>query len=86
MMKSSAILINTARGGIVDELALRNSLLNGKLAGAAFDVFSQEPPIDFELLKLPNFFSTPHIGGSSIEAVLAMGRSAIKGLTINSLV
>lgn len=86
MMKPTALLINTARGGIVDELALKNSLLNGKLAGAAFDVFSPEPPLDFELLNLPNFFSTPHIGGSSMEAVLAMGRSAIKGLEVNDLV
>ena len=85
-MKSNAILINTARGGIVDEGALNKSLMNGSLAGAAFDVFSPEPPSDLELLNLVNFFSTPHIGGSSIEAVLAMGRSAIKGLTKNNLV
>ncbi len=84
LMKPSAFLINTARGGIVDEIALKNSLLNGLLAGAAFDVFSPEPPTDLELLNLPNFFSTPHIGGSSQEAILAMGRSAIKGLKQNT--
>ncbi len=52
----------------------------GKIAAAAFDVFNCEPPEDQELLKLPNFFVTPHIGGSAEEAVLAMGRAAIEGL------
>jgi len=55
------------------------------IAGAAFDVFCTEPPEDLELISLPNFLATPHIGGSSIEAVLAMGRSAINGLDINSI-
>jgi D-3-phosphoglycerate dehydrogenase len=79
-MKSSAILINTARGGLVDENALKNALLNNALAGAAFDVFNNEPPLDNELLTLPNFLATPHIGGSAEEAILAMGLSAIDGL------
>jgi D-3-phosphoglycerate dehydrogenase len=85
LMKSSAILINVARGGLVDELALKEMLKNKLLAGAAFDVFAAEPPLDSELLLLPDFLATPHIGGSSEEAVLAMGRAAIKGLEINSL-
>jgi D-3-phosphoglycerate dehydrogenase len=55
------------------------------LAGAAFDVFESEPPLDRELLELSNFIATPHIGGSSEEAVLAMGRAATKGLRSNSL-
>ena len=80
LMKSSAILINHSRGGLLDELELKSMLTNGQLAGAALDVFSQEPPGDQEFVNLPNFLVTPHIGGSSEEAVLAMGRSAIRGL------
>ena len=83
LLKKNAILINTARGGLIDERALKSRLINNEIAGAAFDVFSPEPPTDIELLNLPNFFGTPHIGGSSVEAVLAMGRAAIKGLSIN---
>jgi D-3-phosphoglycerate dehydrogenase len=79
-MKRSAFLINTARGGIVDEAALKSALIEGELAGAAADVFDVEPPPDRELLTLPNFLPTPHIGGSTLEAVLAMGRAAIDGL------
>lgn len=85
LMKPEAILINLARGGLVDEQALKAMLLDGRLAGAAFDVFAQEPPNDPELVKLPNFFATPHIGGSAEEAVLAMGRAAIEGLDHNEL-
>jgi len=82
-MRSDAILINAARGGLVDEAALKAMLAEGRLAGAAFDVFAQEPPTDLELLRLPNFLATPHIGGSAEEAVLAMGRAAIEGLEVN---
>ncbi len=82
LMKKSAILINLARGGLVDEDELKNMLLNNRLAGAAFDVFLEEPPQDKELLNLPNFLVTPHIGGSSQEAILAMGRAAIQGLDV----
>ena len=84
-MKQGAILINTARGDLVDEFVLKSKLKDGSLSAAAFDVFSIEPPQDHELLKLPNFLSTPHIGGSSMEAILAMGRSAIDGLEINCI-
>lgn len=80
LMKSSAILINIARGGLVNEAALKIQLKNNLLAGAAFDVFTTEPPQDLELLNLPNFFCTPHIGGSTEEAIIAMGFSAIEGL------
>lgn len=80
LLNPSAVLINTARGNIVDENALKKTLRDKKLAGAAFDVFGVEPPQDPELLVLPNFFGTTHIGGSAEEAVLAMGESAIEGL------
>ena len=85
LMKPDSYLINTARGGIVDEAALKDMLMNGRLAGAGFDVFSTEPPQDLELLRLPNFLATPHIGGSSEEAILAMGRTAIEGLDTNRI-
>ena len=80
LMKPDAFLINTARGGIVDEAVLKQALLEQRLGGAAFDVFAVEPPLDFELLALPNFVGTPHIGGGTREAVFAMGRAAIEGL------
>jgi phosphoglycerate dehydrogenase-like enzyme len=80
LMKSSAILINTARGGLIDETALKDLLKERRIAAAAFDVFDKEPPTDMELLSLPNFLATPHIGGSAEEAILAMGRAAIDQL------
>ncbi|KAF0225659.1 MAG: phosphoglycerate dehydrogenase and related [Rhodospirillaceae bacterium] len=80
LLSPRAILINAARGGLVDEPALKAMLSQGRLAAAAFDVFHDEPPDDLELLHLPNFLALPHIGGSAEEAVLAMGMAAIKGL------
>lgn len=80
LMKKDAILINAARGGLQDETELKAMLIEGRLAGAALDVFAVEPPSDMELIRLPNFLVTPHIGGSAEEAVLAMGRAAIAGL------
>lgn len=80
LLKPTSVLINTARGGLVDETTLREMLADGRLAAAAFDVFESEPPTDQALLALPNFLATPHIGGSAHEAVLAMGRSAIAHL------
>ena len=79
-MKSSAYLINTSRGGVVSQNALKRALKQDLIAGAALDVFSDEPPEDEELLTLPNLVSTPHIGGNALEAVEAMGRSAIDHL------
>jgi len=83
LMRQDAILINAARGDLLDEEALKRMLISGKLGGAALDVFSIEPPEDKELLELSNFIVTPHIGGSANEAILGMGRAAIEGLDNN---
>lgn len=80
LMKPDALFINMARGGLVDEAALKAMLAEGRLAGAALDVFAQEPPQDMDLLRMPNVLALPHIGGSAEEAVVAMGRAAIAGL------
>lgn len=79
-MKKDALIVSTARGGLVDETALKEALQSGNLGAAALDVFEQEPPVDTELLSLPNFLGTPHVGGSTEEAIVAMGRVAIEGL------
>jgi len=71
LMKRSAILINTARGGIVNELALVNALKQGKLGGAGFDVLSEEPPVHGNPLlgiQLPNLIVTPHIAWASTQS------------------
>jgi len=68
-MKPGARIINCARGGIIDEAALAQAIKEGKVAGAAIDVFEKEPPApDNELFKLPNVILTPHLGASTEEA------------------
>jgi len=79
-MKRTSFLINTARGSIVDQMALKHALQNKMIAGAALDVFETEPVVDAELLSLPNLICTPHIAGNTKEAELAMGYAAIAGL------
>ena len=79
-MRRGSFLINAARGGLIDEDALANALQSGHLAGAACDVFQMEPDPSARLVTMPNFLGTPHIGGSTAEAQLAMGRAAIEGL------
>lgn len=71
-MKSSAYIINTSRGGLVDEDALYDALVDGTIAGAAQDVFSKEPAGEHKLLTLPNFVLTPHIGAYTKEATERM--------------
>lgn len=79
-MKSDAFLINSARGGLVNEDDLKIALQERIIAGAAIDAYMSEPPKDKELLLLDNLICTPHIGGNSKEAVEAMGLSAIEHL------
>ncbi len=67
-MKSGVRLVNCARGGIMDEAALYEALVSGKVAGAALDVFAEEPPTDNKLLKLDNVIGSPHIGAATKEA------------------
>ena len=70
LMKKTARIINTARGGVIDEEALYNSLKEGSLAGAALDVFEVEPATGNKLITLPNFIATPHMGAQTKEAQL----------------
>ena len=79
-MKKGAYLINTARGGIVDEVALEACIINGAIGGAALDVYSEEPNRSSLVTSLDNVLASPHIGGNSEEAVDAMGRAAIEML------
>ena len=68
-MKSSALLINTSRGGLIDTMALRNALMNKTIAAALLDVLEKEPPpADHPLIGLPNAIITPHIAWISFEA------------------
>lgn len=68
LMKPTAVLVNTARGEIVDEAALTKALKEKKIAGACLDVYEREPPEGSPLLELPNVILTPHLGASSKEA------------------
>jgi len=79
-MKTTAFVISNSRGPVVEQKALHRALEKKQIAGAALDVFEEEPPTDLEFLSLPNLIVTPHIGGNAKEAIEAMGRSAIKHL------
>lgn len=81
LMKESAVLINTARGPIVDEEALERALRAGKIWAAGLDVFSKEPvPVDHPLLKLENVVALPHIGSASIRTRTRMATLAAENL------
>ena len=82
-MKPTAVLINTARGGLVDEAALAEALQNGTIAGAGFDVLTKEPPKEGNILldlKLPNLIVTPHVAWASVEAMQILADQLIDNI------
>lgn len=79
-MKNGVRIINCARGGIINEDALYEALTSGKVAGAALDVFAEEPPTDWKLLKLENVIASPHIGAGTKEAQARVGAEVAEKL------
>ena len=79
-MRPSAFLINTARGSVIDETALIGALRTGAIAGAALDVFRNEPAISTELKAAPNLVLLPHLGSATTETRVAMGMRAVSNL------
>ncbi|MBI3153118.1 MAG: hydroxyacid dehydrogenase [Chloroflexi bacterium] len=79
-MKNGVRIVNCARGGIIDENALYDALTSGKVAGAALDVFAEEPPTDWKLLKLDNVIGSPHIGAATKEAQARVGAEVAEKL------
>lgn len=79
-MKDGVKIVNCARGGIIDEDALYQALTNGKVAGAAMDVFAEEPPTNWQLLKLENVIGSPHIGAATREAQNRVGAEVAQKL------
>ncbi len=79
-MKTTAVLVNTARGAVVDEQALIQALQKKQIAGAALDVFEQEPQIPDALLDLDNVVAVPHIGTATLDTRIAIGRQAAQNI------
>jgi D-3-phosphoglycerate dehydrogenase len=79
-MKTGVRIINCGRGGIIDEEALYEALTNGKVAGAALDVFAEEPPTNWKLVQLPNVIGSPHIGASTKEAQARIAAEVVEKL------
>lgn len=77
LLPQGAVLVNTARGSLVDEDALVAALRSGQLAAAGLDVFRAEPDYDLRLHDLPNVFLTPHMGTATVETRAAMGHRAL---------
>jgi len=77
-MKNGVIIINAARGGVVDEAALLEGLNKGKVRAASLDVFEKEPPVDFSLIDHPEVFATPHIGAAAEEGQKRAGAEVVK--------
>ena len=80
-MKSTAFLINTARGDVVDETALIHALDKGVIAGAGLDVYAEEPSVPRSLLARENVVLLPHLGSATAETREAMGMKALENLT-----
>ena len=80
-MKKGAFLVNTARGGIINEPALYDALVSGQIAGAGLDVFYMEPtPLDNKLLSLSNVIASPHMAGVTVEAIQAMAAATARNI------
>ena len=80
LMRDGVILINTARGGIIDEEAVCEGIESGKIWGVGLDVYEKEPPMGSKLFQYDNVISTPHTGAHTIEAVQNMGNMAVDNL------
>ena len=80
MLKPTAILVNTARGSVVDERALAEALAEGRIGAAGLDVYEREPQVEPMLLSLPNAVLLPHLGSATIGARTAMGMQAADNL------